>query len=62
MSVRDGDRIVAACSYSKACKLGVETSSKKTKVISSKDITSGRRALKGTKIVPRGEIISVEVL
>lgn len=61
MGVRAGDKIVAAVSYTRSATVEIADTKGKVKSVKSKDITSGRRGLKGTKALGRGEIETVEV-
>ncbi len=60
MGVRDDDRLVAAIGYSGNVTFKVSTDGGKVKEVPSKEITSGHRALKGTKVIARGSIEKVE--
>lgn len=59
MSVRDQDAIVGVLSYDGTVPVEITLESGGTKEISSKDVVTGKRALKGNKVIPRGEIVSV---
>lgn len=60
MGVRPNDRLVGVVSYDKDCSIRLQLDGGKTREISSKDITKGHRALKGNKVVARGQIAAVE--
>jgi DNA gyrase subunit A len=60
ISVRDDDELVAAISFNKKGKFKVIKSNGKEEEIESKDMLSGRRALKGNKVISRAEILAVE--
>ena len=60
MGVRKGDAIVGMVSFDTPCKIMATLSSGKEKEISSSEITKGRRALKGTKVISRAEIEAVK--
>ncbi|MCB0331945.1 MAG: DNA topoisomerase 4 subunit A [Bdellovibrionales bacterium] len=62
MSVREGDRIVAAYSWKGKTRFRVHPVSGRPKEITASSITKGRRGLKGTKVLARGEIAAVECL
>ncbi|MCB9029539.1 MAG: DNA topoisomerase 4 subunit A [Deltaproteobacteria bacterium] len=62
MSVRDGDSIVSCISGDKQKRLHVEMKGANPKEIKFSDVLSGKRALKGRKVVAKGEINSVEIL
>ncbi len=62
IGVRDDDNLVGALSFEGQKKFKVIQEGGKVKEVSSGDITSGRRGLKGTKIVPRGDVFGVEFL
>ncbi|MEZ4753721.1 MAG: DNA topoisomerase IV subunit A [Bdellovibrionota bacterium] len=59
IGTRAGDKVVSAISYDKVCKLKLLLDNGKEKEISSADVVSGKRALKGNKVTPKGEIKSV---
>lgn len=61
MSVRDDDELRGAVSFKGAKKIELQLSTGKEKKISTSDITKGRRGLKGTKVVGRGEINGIEL-
>jgi DNA gyrase subunit A len=60
IGVRSDDRLVGVVSFNRNAKLAFKLSTGKQVEIPSSEICSGHRALKGTKVVARGEIISVE--
>ena len=60
MGVRPEDRLVACVGLRGAAKLNVRCDGDKIKEIDSREITQGRRGLKGTKVLPRNEVLGVE--
>ncbi len=60
MSVRSDDQLVSAVTFANKATLKVWLDTGKDKEIPSSELTAGRRGLKGTKVVPRGEIKLVE--
>ncbi len=62
MSIREGDRIVAAHSWKGKAKFRVHPVSGRVKEVPAGKVTKGRRGLKGTKVLARGEILTVECL
>lgn len=62
MGVRDDDALIGAASFSSSATIKITNGDGKAIEIKSGDITSGKRALKGTKVIGRGEIASVEKL
>lgn len=62
ISVRDDDALVAGICFEKKAKFKIYKSSGKEEEIESKDMLSGRRALKGNKVISRAEILAVEVI
>jgi len=62
MGVRDDDALVAGICFNSSAKFAVKLSAGKTKEIESGEMLSGRRALKGNKVVSRSEILAVERL
>ncbi len=62
ISVRDDDKLVAAVCFEKKAKFKVLKSNGKEEEIESKDMLSGRRALKGNKVISRAEIQAVELI
>lgn len=61
MGVRDDDTIVAGISHDGKKDFELQLSNGKTKEVAAKEVTKGRRALKGTKVVSRAEIIGVSI-
>lgn len=61
MGVRDDDEIVAGVSHTGKEKFILNLDSGKEKEVENGEITEGKRALKGTKVVSRAEIKSVAV-
>jgi len=61
MGVRDDDRLVSAVCFSGKVTFTVMTASGKSKEVASAEMTEGRRALKGTKVISRDEIHKVEI-
>ncbi len=59
MSVRDGDEVVGVKAFKGSQKITLALSNGKEKTLQSKSITKGRRGLKGTKVVARGEILGL---
>lgn len=59
MSVRDEDRLVAAISFASSAKFSVTSDSGKVTEVPSSEMLQGHRALKGNKVISRGEIKSV---
>ncbi len=59
MSIRKDDELVGAFSFKSACKIPIRDAKGKIKDIDSSKITSGRRALKGTKVMSTGKISGV---
>lgn len=59
MGVRDGDALVGICCFNSSKKINILLESGKTKEISSKDMTSGGRGLKGSKVITKGAIQGV---
>lgn len=53
MGVRKGDRVIGAVSFAKKTEIQLEMASGKPKIISSADMTKGKRGLKGKKVVGR---------
>jgi hypothetical protein len=65
MGVRDNDAIVACCGVASTKLKGVlnlELKSGKVKEVSLSEVTKGHRALKGTKVYSREEIVSASVV
>lgn len=62
MSVRAEDALVDTVPLRGGDKLCVSTAAGGEKEILGKDICTGRRGLKGTKVISRGEILAVEVV
>ena len=65
MGVRENDTLVACCGAASAKmkgKLLLELKSGKTKDIPLSEVTKGHRALKGTKVYSRDEIVSARVI
>jgi DNA gyrase subunit A len=60
IGVRSDDRLVSAVSFQRQAKLKITLTNGKTTEIPSSEVCSGHRALKGNKVVARGEIVSVE--
>jgi len=60
ISVRSDDRLVGVVGFGRQAKFKVTLSNGKTTEVPSSELCSGHRALKGTKVVARGEIVSVE--
>ena len=60
MGVRDDDALIGAISYSSSATAKITNSDGKVIELKSSEITAGKRALKGTKVIGRGEIASVE--
>ncbi|MFM1847592.1 MAG: hypothetical protein RL417_1066, partial [Pseudomonadota bacterium] len=60
ISVRSDDRLVSVVSFNRQAKLKVTLSNGKITELPSGEVCSGHRALKGTKVVARGDIVSVE--
>jgi len=61
ISVREDDHLVGALSFDRQCKVAIMADNGKEREIASSQITAGHRALKGTKVMPRGEIISIRI-
>ena len=59
IGVRDDDAVVGVVTFDRPCTLSVTLDSGRLKEIESATVTSGHRALKGTKIVAKGEVITV---
>lgn len=62
ISVRDDDTLVAAKTFNNRAKFKISKSTGREDEIESKDMLSGRRALKGNKVISRAEIVGVEKL
>ncbi len=62
MGIRDDDRIVGALGYSGGQKCCAISSEGKRNEFAMKDMTSGHRGLKGSRVIARGEIEKVELL
>ena len=60
IGVRSDDRLVSVVSFQRQAKLKITLTNGKTTEIPSSEVCSGHRALKGNKVVARGEIVSVE--
>lgn len=61
MGIRDSDQIVAAVAHNGKKPFKVIVDSGKDKEIPVNEVMSGKRALKGQKVVSRAEIVSVEI-
>ena len=59
MGVRADDALTACVSFRGSVKLELRCDGDKLKEIESKEITQGRRGLKGTKVLPRNEVLGV---
>lgn len=59
MGLKKDDEVIASLSYSSKAKFTIEMNAGKPKSADTSEITKGKRALKGTKIIKRGEIVSV---
>jgi DNA gyrase subunit A len=60
MGVRDDDALVAAIGFSGSVTFSILNDAGKTAEIKSSDVLSGHRALKGNKVIARGEIKAVK--
>lgn len=60
MGIRDDDRLVSAVSFTTTAKLLLTFDSGKTTELNASEVVSGHRALKGNKVISRGEIKSVQ--
>lgn len=60
MGVRDDDRLIGAVSFGGSCKIQLLLDSGKTQEIPSADMLQGHRALKGNKVIARGELKAVQ--
>lgn len=60
MGVRDDDALIGAGSFSSSAIFKITNGDGKATEIKSGEITSGKRALKGAKVIGRGEIASIE--
>ncbi len=61
MGVRDDDKLVGAVCFSGAGKFKLKLTGDRQKEVSSGDMVSGHRALKGEKVVSRDEVVAVSV-
>ena len=59
MGVRDDDTLVAAVGFSGAAKFKLKLSGDRVKEVESGEMTAGHRALKGTKVISRDEVVAV---
>lgn len=60
IGVRPDDRLIGVVSFTRQAKLKFKLSTGKEVEVPSGEICAGHRALKGTKVVARGDIVSVE--
>jgi DNA gyrase subunit A len=60
IGVRDDDQLVGLVSFNTSAKLILTLDSGKTNDLATADIVTGHRALKGNKVISRGEIKSVQ--
>ncbi|MBX7143553.1 MAG: DNA topoisomerase 4 subunit A [Oligoflexia bacterium] len=60
MSVRDDDKLIGAVSFASSCKIQLQLDSGRTTDIASSEMLHGHRALKGNKVVARGELKAVQ--
>ena len=60
MGVRRDDCLVACVPFRRSATFRLTLDGERTKEISAAKVTKGRRGLKGTKVVPRGELVLVE--
>ncbi|MBN8547776.1 MAG: DNA topoisomerase IV subunit A [Deltaproteobacteria bacterium] len=60
IGVRDEDRLVSAISFNTSAKLLLTFDSGKTSDLASSEVLAGHRALKGNKVISRGEIKMVQ--
>lgn len=61
IAIKPGDRLAGALSYEGKCRIVAELSSGKEKELSSADIVSGHRGLRGNKAISQAQIKSVKV-
>lgn len=61
IGVRDDDEVVNALTFDRKAKFSLQTDTGSVKEISSESMVSGRRALKGNKVIARGEIKQVKL-
>jgi len=60
LGVRDDDAVVGVVSFDKTAKIRLTLSTGKEQEISSSELAQGHRALKGNKVVGRGDILAAE--
>ena len=60
MGVRKGDRVVSCHSFKKTARFVLHLVDQKSKELSSSSMLSGRRSLKGRKVISRGQLRGVE--
>jgi DNA gyrase subunit A len=60
MGVRSDDYLVSAYGFDGKTNFIVKSDSGKDREVAANEITAGRRGLKGTKVIPKGEIVQVE--
>ncbi|MCB0335339.1 MAG: hypothetical protein KDD62_03515, partial [Bdellovibrionales bacterium] len=60
MSVRKDDEVVSIHGFDKSATFEIEPSAGKVKSVPASKLTTGRRGLKGTKVLSRGDIKRVE--
>lgn len=60
MSVRDGDALVGAVCFDKDRNVTLLLDGGKEKEVSTSEMLKGHRALKGNKVIARGEIVSIK--